>query len=145
MKIRSCLVRVSKIFAGLVFVGLMLIYRGYKDFPASRARDAQGSVRAALGDNATSNEYFVVFGFLQGCTCYYRADITPDVARNYIKSHELTPITNKQAIRKFNRASPYWWSPGREKHVEYFGRGETYCMFSWNPQTGRCHILLHGG
>ena len=142
----GCIARALKIIAAVALVLVMVMLLQYKDYPPRRAHTARESVRAEFGSGyPTSNEFFIVFGFLQGCTCYYRFDTTQDAVQAYIRNRGLIPIKDEQAIRRFIHASPYWWKPDDCKTVEFFGFGSHNCTFSWDKSTGRCHIFLHGG
>lgn len=142
----GCIVRTLKIAAGVVLILAALMYLQRKDYPPRRAHQARDMVRAEFGSGyPTSNEFCIVFGFLQGCTCYYRFDTTPEAAQIYIKNKGLISVTDRQAIRVFTRSSPYWWEPEKGTKIEFFGYGSRTCTFSFDRSTGRCHVLLHGG
>ena len=69
---------------GLVSFVALRMYIESRDYSLQRSNDAQSMVRGELGSNVTSNEYFVVHGFLQGVTCYYRCDTTYEAVQQYV-------------------------------------------------------------
>jgi len=122
------------------------VYRNHKDFTLSRAADARGLVRAHVGyAHPVSNEFFVVHGFLQGNTCYYRLDTTWQTVQSYTSRYNLVEVDpDSGGVRGFLSAPPYWWAPEKGTAVRYFGV-KNGCIISWDEATGRCHIRRHGG
>jgi hypothetical protein len=130
---------------GFVLVVALGVYSFHKDFTLRRSKDAQDMVKAEFGyGNSISNEYFIVFGFLQGCDVYYRFDTTEKAALEYVENKRLTPVSDKQGIKDFTKSSPYWWQPEKGTNVKYFGVGSRVWM-SWDKNNGRCHIYRKGG
>ena len=137
------------VYAGVVFGGILLVFLlmclYHKDCFLQQSGQAQRLVRDLLGDTATSNEYYVDFIILQGTgPRYYRCETTPEAVQAYIKRMGLLPVSDSQSIRAFRNGSPYWWNPGRGKHVEYYGTEGKKCVISWDKRTGQCHILRDG-
>ena len=134
----------------VVAAGILLgvwVTAAHKDFPPDRRRDADQMVAAEFGyGRPVSNAYFKVYGFLQGCTCYYRFDSTADSVQAYVAAKTLVEMpAGTPSVRSFQRGSPYWWSPGRSSTMRYFGWSGPICVLSWDTKTGRCHIKRFGG
>lgn len=140
------------ICCGVLFIftlGFVRLSLYSADFPRSRDDKESNEMVFAVfqGFKSVRKSFFVVDGFLQGCTCYYRFQAPNENIKKFVTARGWVEISHaKIRYIEFSAGTPYWWKPQKLSTTHCYGNSaESPCVFSWDEHTGQCYLKLNGG